>query len=438
MQIVKQPWYQITAAVEIVVAGVAITGAGSVQCAVRRKSDGFFLAAGGGSWAVGYAQNLMPEVDAATIPGLYSFTVAPADLDFKAREYLIEIKSPIFGAMPSPLLEFALVQVDHLDAENIHRSLLATDDLGEVIKLTETAGDATGVRFTDSALLLVKDEASFYHYEALVSQAGGATITFSRKVSKINVAGGYFEVEEPIDPTGGGIVIGDTAILVRTPVVTTTEINRDSLATRHGIVNSEITDSSPGLLCTTADASGLKFYDNVSTPSTTRSADYLGRLGVYSSPAAWQSGGVTPSITMIRIGGIANDVDGDHMLITKLDGKALDAPGVVVGDGLIILNANDHMPEEHFDSTMSGHNTVNTFGDYFRRMLGLRQKHTRSIYLTFNGAGQPLTGKVLIYATGVDLTNDTSPWALATGEYDFSMTYDGSGRLTEYISKETA
>jgi hypothetical protein len=432
----NQPWNQITATIEIVVAGVAQTGGAAVQCSIKRRSDGQFLANGGGSWAAGYAQNLMAEVDAANTPGLYQFAMAPADAIFTEREYLIEIKTVAFGAMPSPLLEFAQIEPDRLDWLSIHRALFGTNEVGAALRLTATANDGTGVRFTDSALLLIPESLTHEAFEVVFIRTGGAFIAH-RKITKINTGAGWFEVDPAIDAAGPGIAIGDTALLVRTPVVTTAEINVDGIATVHAVANSEIRTSGPGLLCTTVDATGLKFYDTTNLPAVARSADFLGRLGVFTSPAAWAAGGAVPTVTMVRIGGIANDGGGDHMLFTKLDGTAIGGAGVALGDGLIVLNSNDFMPEEHFDATMSGHSTTNTFGDYIRRMLGIRQKHMRSVYSTFNGAGQPLTGIVLIYNTGVDLDNDTGPgWALATGRYDFTATYDGSGRLTEYKSKE--
>ena len=123
----------------------------------------------------------------------------------------------------------------------------------------------------------------------------------------------------------------------------------------------------------------------------------------------------------------------------RLDGTAVPAPGFAISDQLRILFANDPAVDEIFGALMTGYSAPSTFGDYMRRMLGLRQKHVRTLYSTFNAAGQPLTGKVLIYDSGVDLNNDTGPgWALATGEYDFTATYDGSGRLAEAIAEEIA
>ena len=87
---------------------------------------------------------------------------------------------------------------------------------------------------------------------------------------------------------------------------------------------------------------------------------------------------------------------------------------------------------------MGAHDTLGTFGDNIRRMLGIRQQNNRIINTAWNANGLPTTGFVLVYDSAADLNADANPWPLATGRYDFTATYDGAGRLTAYTSRLTS
>ena len=320
----RQPWNRIKATTEIVVAGVAVTGH-TVQCAIKRKSDGRFLANGGGSWAAGYAQNTMAEVDAGNTPGLYQYSVPAADLSRDEAEYFIEVKAALLAPMPNALLEFVHVQPDHE---------AMVGDLVEAIINTEGIADpaADGASHTASAL----------------------------------------------------------------------------------------------------HAGGTKFYATTLATFVTDPTKVQGRIAVFR-----RVGGGSTDHELVRITDAANDGT-DHFVVQRMDGSAIPAPGIAASDLLFVLNANDPTADEILDEPMAAHNTLGTLGDNIRRTLSLRQENVRVINLTFHASGAPETGSLYIYDSAGALTGDSDPWPAATGQYDFTATYDGSGRLTSYESIRVA
>jgi len=81
------------------------------------------------------------------------------------------------------------------------------------------------------------------------------------------------------------------------------------------------------------------------------------------------------------------------------------------------------------------HIEANHAGADLLRTLGLRQQNMRVTNSAFDPTtGQPTAGTVKIYPTPADATNDTNE----TGEYAFVATYDGSGRLTGYVSTKVS
>lgn len=91
--------------------------------------------------------------------------------------------------------------------------------------------------------------------------------------------------------------------------------------------------------------------------------------------------------------------------------------------------------ESAWDEEIADHEAIDSLGDGLRRMLGLRQENSRIRNTAWNADGKPTTGLVLVYDNAADAAADTSPgWALASGKYAFTATYDASGRLVEYLS----
>lgn len=156
---------------------------------------------------------------------------------------------------------------------------------------------------------------------------------------------------------------------------------------------------------------------------------------------SWVSGGPAPTNAMTHVGGdqpgvyqfavahgdLSDDAEGYELVISAAAAGSM--PGPLYENVRIELEMGDHLP--------MGSTTSNTLGDWLRRTLGLRQRHQRTVYSTFDASDRPTSGIVLIYASGADLDSDTGPsYSLATGRYDFTATYDSQGRLTEYKSKE--
>lgn len=81
--------------------------------------------------------------------------------------------------------------------------------------------------------------------------------------------------------------------------------------------------------------------------------------------------------------------------------------------------------------------SAGNLADFLNRTLGTRHGNTRIIYTTFNSNDQPTTGAVLVYPDSTNLLADSDPWPLAIARYDFTLAYDASNRVTEYVSQQT-
>ena len=76
-----QHWDAIRASLELVVAGMGQTGL-SPLVGIQRRSDGRWLANGGGSWQVAFATNTMTEPDATNQPGAYEYAIPSGQLAY--------------------------------------------------------------------------------------------------------------------------------------------------------------------------------------------------------------------------------------------------------------------------------------------------------------------------------------------------------------------
>lgn len=76
-----QHWDKIRATVEIISGGEGQTGL-APEVAIQRRSDGFWLASGGGSWTAIYDTNTMSEVNSVDLPGLYEYEIPVDQLDY--------------------------------------------------------------------------------------------------------------------------------------------------------------------------------------------------------------------------------------------------------------------------------------------------------------------------------------------------------------------
>lgn len=79
MRFEDQPWNAITARLEVISAGVGVTGL-SPTAQIKRLSDGKYW--NGATWQVGATSVSMAEVDATNEPGVYEAVVLTAQLDY--------------------------------------------------------------------------------------------------------------------------------------------------------------------------------------------------------------------------------------------------------------------------------------------------------------------------------------------------------------------
>lgn len=417
MRYERQPWDLIEAHLEIVVAGVGQVGLAPLV-AVQRRSDGFWLAAGGGAWAAPFATNAMVEVGAVNEPGRYLYTVPAARLDYREAEYVIQMREAV-----TPVLEYVRVAALRLDEPSVHRSLAFTRVSGEPLTLSASAPDAGGLNF-DVAALPAGADSDFEGRTILVLTATGRVVL--RRIADWDAGLNRIVLSAAV---GAAIAIGDEAIILdysmsAADVEAAAEALVFATINDEGGVGSDYAHQAGAL-----HAGGTRFYTSTS-PGVARSASFAGRLAVYH-----RVGGGSSQTELVRIVQIAND-GADYFDVLRLNGTAVPAPGFAVGDLLFVLQRNDPTVDEMLDEPMAAHDTDGTFGDHIRRMLGIRQQNTRIINTAWNAAGLPTTGSVYIYDSAADLGADADPWPLATGRYNFTATYDGSGRLTSYVSSK--
>ena len=155
--------------------------------------------------------------------------------------------------------------------------------------------------------------------------------------------------------------------------------------------------------------------------------------------------GITGKVPVVRIqrigdsmwwdgaawGGVATDINMSEVDSTDLPGLyAYELPSA----GPDPLDGAEGYYARVFEPTLVRTEFVRVHPDFsgndLYRVLLLRQQNMRVTNLTFHALGQPETGTVEIYEIAADATADTN----VIGEYSFIATYDGSGRLTSYVS----
>lgn len=197
---------------------------------------------------------------------------------------------------------------------------------------------------------------------------------------------------------------------------------------RNAVIN---TEDATRHVANAPHVAGTRFYCATCPPPAARSASFAGRLAAFHDADTGQ-------VELVRVASLGND-GADYIEITMLDGTSGMPDEIEINDELVILNANDPMVSEIMSEPMAAYGTDGTFGDWIRRMLSLRQQNVRVLWTTWNAAGVPTDGRVLIYDSKADLQADAGPgWALATGDYAIVQTFDGSGRPTAYTSVKDA
>lgn len=176
-----------------------------------------------------------------------------------------------------------------------------------------------------------------------------------------------------------------------------------------------------------AIGAGGKFY-HTAGPVAADNPFFAGKLAVY-RPTGSNAG------RMVRVSNVGND-GSDYFTLADMQGNAISP--TAVNDILIVANSNDFAIQELLDQPMSATAALGSYADLLKRMLGLRQSNMRLVQTAWNAAGAVTAGYILLYNTASDANTDVSPWPLAVGRYDFTATYDGSLRLTNYVSVRTS
>lgn len=417
MRFERQLWNAIEARLEIVVAGVPQGGLAPLM-AIQRQSDGFYLDIGAGVWAAAFAANAMTAPDPINLLGYYTRAVPVAFLDYRESEYLIQMREAV-----TPIVEYVRIAPLRLDEPSAHRSLAFTRVSGEPATLSASAADAVGFNFDVAALPAGADSDFEGRTIAVFTTAGRVVL---RRIADWDTGINRIVLSSAV---GGGIAIGDEAIILD---YSASAVSAEAAIA--ALVGATINDEGgvgAGYAheAVALHAAGTRFYTSTS-PGVARSASFAGRLAVFH-----RVGGGSSQTELVRIAQIAND-GADYFDVLRLDGTAVPAPGFVAGDLLFVLHRNDPTVDEMMEEPMAAHDTDGTFGDGQRRMLGIRQQNTRIVNTAWNAGGLPTTGSVLIYDSSADLAADVDPWPLATGRYNFTATYDGSGRLTAYTSSK--
>lgn len=114
-----QPWNHIRIRLEIVDLGTGQTGE-TVTATLRRTSDGQYLQSGSG-WGASPSNLTLTEPSSANQPGLYSYTVAAADLAPTDGHYVAKISNTTFN-----ILEYVAI-IPTLPAEDARLLFDATN-----------------------------------------------------------------------------------------------------------------------------------------------------------------------------------------------------------------------------------------------------------------------------------------------------------------------
>jgi hypothetical protein len=302
---------QIFAHLEVVIAGVGQAGLAPV-CSIQRVNDGFWLAAGGLSFAAPFATNPLVEPDAVNLPGKYEFKIPTATID------------PVLGI---PGYRIKITEAVNSILEYVHAVPLRRAAWAEprtTFPVAGTFGETTGQEILRSGT-------------AAAGAAGSITLD------------------------AGAPALVDFFKHALVVIIAGTGLNQSR------------------------------------------------RITAYS---ALRVASVDPNWV------IAPDATSAFKIV---------AQGEAAVDEASLVDAI-------WDEGIAGHATDGTFGDHMRRMLSLRQSNMRVVWDTYASNGQPSHGFAYIYNSKADLDADVTPFPLATGKYEITAAYDGSGRVTSYKS----
>jgi hypothetical protein len=108
--------------------------------------------------------------------------------------------------------------------------------------------------------------------------------------------------------------------------------------------------------------------------------------------------------------------------------------GTITIDELVSIEVTDRAGDVDatWTESLSDHRAVSgSMAAGLFRILGQRQHNTKTVNLTFNSNGLPLTGRIWLYPDKATLVADTGDAGVGSiGQYDYTVTYNGSGQLT--------
>ena len=331
---------------EVVVSGVGRTGL-NPEIAIKRNTDGHWLQAGGGSWGAGYATNVMIEVNAVDLAGLYDFLVPSARLSYvqDIDGYYVQMADSTVN-----VLEYVNVEVQEVAWAEAEADWPGAGTFGETVQNLTKIVKKWGAQLTGTPSTAGFDtdltEASDYWNDAIVVVTSGAAAGQARRVKAYHNTNGKIDLHADLSVAPGAT---DTFMLLTIPSGEPAGAVWDALTSAHTTVGSfgEMAKQDDamlrrGLLMSHGDevnflasaphAGGDKFYlGGGGDPTPAVTANWAARLGL-----VFKGGFPSTNVVPVIIDGILNDGT-DYFAVRTHDGGSVPG-GVAAADGLIAVN----------------------------------------------------------------------------------------------------
>lgn len=444
-----QRYSSVRAAVEIVTAGIGQTGK-SPTVAIQDLDSGDWLQNGGGSWAAGFATNALSELDATNLAGFYEYEVPSARV--------LEKDSSTFEGFLFRIVEATTNLIEHVRVDLAFSPDLVRDAvangrtvgsvLGGLYRAALTGGDTNAVVGVDSIAATDLSLGKFYQTEIATADSaryvdrlavvhdttGSGEYTDIVRIGGIFTDGGgdYFLLQNPDGTTYNEAITGvGVKLYIRQEFITSrVDVIEDDVITANALATSavdELVDATwdePLAGHSTGGTAG-KVLSDLSPLTVASIADQVwtetlaDHSGVGGSTAEALAGVTSSAIA----DAVWDEAVADH-LGAGSTGAALNTAGAAA-------SAAD-VADAVWDEAVAGHLTSGTFGKALAVTQGLVQANHRLKSPTYDPNGRLLTADLVVYPTGTDATNDTSP--LFT--FSVTCTYDGDGNLTSLLSAE--
>jgi hypothetical protein len=445
-----QRWNLIKAVVEIVTAGAGLTGK-SPTAFIRRTSDGTYLQ-GGFTWDVAAVAHSLTAVDAANLPGLYSFVVpiGSLDVDAGADGYVIKIEEATVN-----LIEYVAVEQEFSVHEDINTDVVigkrsSAGMLNALFKFLISSEDdiqtgyqadagSTGGKFYISNSPPAIGRAAQYIGRVAVhhdqDSGNGEHYNIARIGALASDGGGtYFTLTE-IDGTaylgdalpGHPLWVGNSYIRSYVDQMHTDSITASALATSavNEIVDQVWEEILPGFH-TGAGKAGQYLINTAFLPTKFEISDQVWRevLGDHSgtpNSTAEALAALTPELIADQVW---EEQIGDHSGTGGSTAEALEA----AGGGITVGQIADAV----WDEGLGGHHGGGSAGRALAITKGLVQGHHRLRNPSYDPNGRLLTAELVVYPTALDATDDQNEDFV----FNVTCTYDGDGNLTSLLSTE--